>query len=395
MLESALTAGLTSQGVDVLLIGVIPTPGLAFLTRTEGFNAGAMISASHNPAEYNGIKFFSHDGFKLTDQEELQIERSLSEYEKTRFPRLSHRDLGTAECDRILSTKYFEHLQKIEKISLSGLRIVLDLANGATYSVAPRLLSSLGADIVTISDKPDGMNINSNCGSTHLENLQKAVLNHQAHLGLAFDGDGDRLLAVDENGQAVDGDQILLITALELARNGKLRNNLLVTTIMSNYGLEEALEQNHIALKRTNVGDKLVVGEMIRSGAVLGGEQSGHIVFLDYNTTGDGLITAVKLLATLKRSGGKLSALAAGMKHYPQVQINVKVNKTENWNRTSEAQTAISNAEREIKGNGRIVVRASGTEPVIRIMVEGKDVALINKIAKELADSIRTKGENQ
>jgi phosphoglucosamine mutase len=239
------------------------------------------------------------------------------------------------------------------------------------------------------------MNINSHCGSTHLENLQKAVLNHQAHLGLAFDGDGDRLLAVDENGQAVDGDQIMLITALELAGNGKLRNNLLVTSIMSNYGLEEALEQNHITLKRTNVGDKLVVGEMVRSGAVLGGEQSGHIVFLDYNTTGDGLITAVKLLATLKRSGGRLSALAAGMKHYPQVQINVKVNKTENWNQTYEAQTAISNAERQIKGNGRIVVRASGTEPVIRIMVEGKDVTLINKIAKDLADSIRTKSENQ
>ena len=395
MLESALTAGLTSQGVNVLLIGVIPTPGLAFLTRTEGFNAGAMISASHNPAEYNGIKFFSHDGFKLTDQEELQIERSLSEYEKIRFPTLIHRDLGTAECDKGLSTKYFEHLRNIEKISLNGLRVILDLANGATYTIAPRLLSSLGADVVTIADKPDGMNINSNCGSTHLENLQKAVLNQQAHLGLAFDGDGDRLLAVDENGETVDGDQIMLITALELARNGKLRNNLLVTTIMSNYGLEEALQQNHITLKRTNVGDKLVVGEMIRSGAVLGGEQSGHIVFLDYNTTGDGLITAVKLLATLKRSGGKLSALATGMKHYPQVQINVKVNKTENWNQTSEAQTAISNAERQIKGNGRIVVRASGTEPVIRIMVEGKDITLINKIAKDLADSIRTKSEKQ
>ena len=266
----------------------------------------------------------------------------------------------------------------------------MDLANGATYSIAPEFFAALGAKIISISDKPDGMNINLNCGSTHLDNLQKAVLAHQADLGLAFDGDGDRVLAVDENGEIVDGDQIVLIEALELAHSGKLRNNTVVTTVMSNYGFEAALRDHKITLKRTPVGDRYVVAEMVVSGAVIGGEQSGHIVFLDHNTTGDGLITGLKLLATLKRSGRKLSELAAEMERFPQVQLNVIVRSTKDWDRNPAIQAAIANATRHIQGKGRIVVRASGTEPLIRVMVEGKDNFLINQLATDVANTIQT-----
>ncbi|MGA2783190.1 MAG: phosphoglucosamine mutase [Candidatus Bathyarchaeia archaeon] len=388
MLEAAVSAGLASQGVDVILAGVIPTPGLAFLTRTLDFTAGLMITASHNPAEYNGIKFFSHDGFKITDQEEFEIEKSIGEFEKIRFQELTGRNLGTITRSEVLTTKYLEHLRQVEKTSLNGLRVVLDLANGATFSLAPQLVSQLGADVISICDKPDGLNINANCGSTHLENLQKEVMKHRADVGLAFDGDGDRLLAVDERGRGLDGDQIILIAARSLARDGKLRNNIVVTTVMSNYGLEEALQKDNVTVRRTPVGDRYVVEEMMRCGAVLGGEQSGHIIFLDHNTTGDGLITGVKLLNILKRNGEVLSTLAS-MNRYPQVQINVRVSNTTNWDHPPRIQTALSNAESQIRGNGRIIVRASGTEPLIRLMVEGKEITLIEKIAKELAQRIR------
>jgi phosphoglucosamine mutase len=352
-----------------------------------------MITASHNPAEYNGIKFFSHDGFKLTDHEELEIEKSITEYEKIRFQELTDRNLGVITRDEVLTTKYLEHLRQVEKTSLNGLRVVLDLANGAAYSLAPQLLSQLGADVTSVGDKPDGMNINVDCGSTHLENLQKEMVKHQADVGLAFDGDGDRLLAVDEKGQALDGDQILLITARSLARDGRLRNNIVVTTVMSNYGLEEALQKENVTVRRTLVGDKYVIEEMRRCGAVLGGEQSGHIIFLDHNTTGDGLITAVKLLSILKRDGERLSTLAS-LNRYPQVQINVRVSNTTNWDNSPRVRAALSNAESQIRGNGRIIVRASGTEPLIRLMVEGKEITLIERVAKELAESIRAENVN-
>jgi len=270
------------------------------------------------------------------------------------------------------------------------LRVVMDLANGATYSIAPKLFSTFGADVVSISNKPDGMNINLNCGSTHLDNLRKAVLAHQADIGVAFDGDGDRALAVDEKGEIVDGDQIVLIEALELARSGKLRNNTVVATVMSNYGLEVALREHNIALKRTPVGDRHVVAEMIKSGAAIGGEQSGHVIFLDHNTTGDGMITAIKLLATLKRNGHKLSVLAAEMERLPQVQLNVSVRSTKDWDQNHTIQDAIANAARHIQGEGRIVVRASGTEPLIRVMVEGKDNSLIHCLATDIANTIQT-----
>jgi len=393
MLEAALSEGLASQGVNVVLVGVIPTPGLAFLTRSQGFSAGLVITASHNLAEYNGIKFFSHDGFKLADHEELEIEKSIAEYETIRFQELTGRDLGVITRDEVLTTKYLEHVRQVEKTSLNGLRVVLDLANGATYSLAPRLLSQLGADVMSVCDKPDGLNINVNCGSTHLENLQKEMGKHRADVGLAFDGDGDRLLAVDEKGQALDGDQILLIAARSLVRDGRLRNNIVVTTVMSNYGLEEALQKENVTVKRTPVGDKYVVEEMRRCGAVLGGEQSGHIIFLDHNTTGDGLITAVKLLSILKRDSERLSTLAS-LNRYPQVQINVRVSNTANWDHPPRVRAALSNAENQIRGNGRIIVRASGTEPLIRLMVEGKEITLIERIAKELAESIRAENVN-
>jgi phosphoglucosamine mutase len=393
MLEAAVSAGLASQGVEVVLVGVIPTPGLAFLTRTQGFSSGLMISASHNSAEYNGIKFFSHDGFKLTDHEELEIEKSIAEYETIRFEELTGRDLGVITRDEVLTTKYLEHLRQVEKTSLNGLRVVLDLANGATYSLAPQLLSQLGADVMSVCDKPDGLNINVNCGSTHLENLQKEMAKHRADVGLAFDGDGDRLLAVDEKGQALDGDQILLVAARSLVRDGRLHNNIVVTTVMSNYGLEEALQKENVTVRRTPVGDRYVVEEMIRCGAVLGGEQSGHIIFLDHNTTGDGLITAVKLLSILKRDSERLSTLAS-LNRYPQVQINVRVSNTTNWDHPPRVQAALSNAESQIRGKGRIIVRASGTEPLIRLMVEGKEITIIERIAKELAASIRVENVN-
>jgi len=385
-LADAISTGLTSQGVNVSLADVIPTPGLAFLTRTAGFNGGVMISASHNPAEYNGIKFVSHDGLKLTEAKESEIETGVENYDQIHFP---NKPRGSIKREPILSTKYLEYMRQIEDISLEGLRIVLDLANGATYSIAPKLFTALGADVVSISDRPDGSNINLNCGSTHLDNLRKAVLTHRADLGVAFDGDGDRALAVDERGEIVDGDQIVLIEALDLARAGKLRNNTVVATVMSNYGLERALRERNITLKRTPVGDRYVVVEMKKCGAVIGGEQSGHVIFLDHNTTGDGLITAIKLLATVKRNGRKLSALAAEMERLPQVQLNVAVRSTKDWDQNTKIQEVITNATRHIQAEGRIIVRASGTEPLIRVMVEGKDNSLIDRLAREIANAIQ------
>jgi phosphoglucosamine mutase len=283
-----------------------------------------------------------------------------------------------------------DYLKEIEKVPVTGVKVVLDLANGAAYSIAPKLIASLGANVKLISDKPDGANINDNCGSTHIENLQRVMQSQTADVGFAFDGDGDRILAVDENANIVDGDQIILIAALELAQQRRLHNNIVVTTVLSNYGLEEALQRHNITLKRTQVGDRYVVEEMVRSGATLGGEQSGHVVFLDYNTAGDGLITAVKLLAILKKSGRKLSSLASEMVRYPQVHLNVKVRNTSDWEGNYAIQEAISNAKQEIRGQGRVVVRASGTEPLIRIMVEGKDDSVIRRMAEELAEVVRT-----
>ena len=389
-LEDAICAGLISQGVDVSLAGVIPTPGLAYLTRTGQFNGGAMISASHNPAEYNGIKFISNDGFKITEERESAIEQALDNYDQLHFPKVPQ---GSVKRDLSLLLKYLEYLKQVEKISLSGLNVVIDLANGATFSIAPELFTALGANIVSISDKPDGMNINLNCGSTHLDNLQKAVLTHRADIGLAFDGDGDRVLAVDERGEIVDGDQIVLIEAIDFIQSGKLQNNTVVATVMSNYGLEIALREHNITLKRTSVGDRYVVEEMMKSGAVIGGEQSGHVVFLEYNTTGDGLITGVKLLSTLKRRGGKFSALAAMMQRLPQVQLNVNVRSTKHWEHNTAVQEAIRQADRQIQGKGRIVVRASGTEPLIRVMVEGKDDSLNGLLANDIASVIQTEVE--
>jgi phosphoglucosamine mutase len=387
VLEKSLSSGLVSQGVDVTLIDVIPTPGLAYLTRTAGFDAGVMLSASHNPAEYNGIKFLSCDGFKLSDQKELEIEKLMKEYEGTKF---ADRSPGSVIREPGLGRKYLEYLRQIETNSQLDLRVVLDLANGATYSLGPALIKSLGADVTSIFDKPNGVNINANCGSTHLENLQSTVSSEHADVGFAFDGDGDRVLAVDEKGDIVDGDQILLISALDLVQQGKLHNNLVVATVMSNFGLEEALRHHNIGLKRTQVGDRYVVEEMLRCGAVLGGEQSGHIIFLDYNTTGDGMVTAVKILSKLKRSRRKVSELAAEMKRYPQIQLNVKVTTAKGWEQNVVIQQAISDAEHAISDKGRIIVRTSGTEPVIRIMVEGKDAYVIRRLSERIADVVRS-----
>lgn len=389
MLEAALSAGFASQGIDVVQVGVIPTPGVAYLTRTMDFAAGAMISASHNPAEDNGIKFFSHQGFKFPDDFELRIEKLLDTFGEVDFIPCTGDQVGTLQTDLTLTEKYLEYLESVEPLPLQGVKMVVDTANGATYQLAPAFFKSLGAEVVILFDRPDGLNINADCGSTHMKNLQQAVLEHRAHLGLAFDGDGDRVLAVDEKGQLMDGDQIMLAAALELMKTSAMKSGLVISTVMSNFGFEEALKQNGIELKRAAVGDRYVLEEMQKSGALLGGEQSGHIIFLEHNTVGDGLITALKLLSAYRRRGVPLSELAALMTHYPQVLLNVRVQNKKGWEENPAISQAIESAQREIEGNGRLLVRASGTEPLIRVMVEGKNAEHIHKVADYLADLIR------
>ncbi len=389
MLEAALSSGFAAQGIDVVQAEVLPTPAVAYLTRSMDFVAGAMISASHNPAEDNGIKFFSHEGYKFPDSVEREIESLLDEYDRTSFPSITGPEVGNISKDTFLVENYFKYLLKIEPLSLNGLKVVLDVANGATYQLAPKLFQQLGAQVITLFNAPDGLNINRECGSTHLENLKKAVLQHKADVGLAFDGDGDRMLAVDEKGGLVDGDQIMLIVAQELHRKNSLKNNLVIATVMSNFGFEEALDHNNIKMRRTSVGDRYVLEEMIKSGANLGGEQSGHIIFLDQNTAGDGLITAIKLLAALMSRKEPLSVLAEQMKRYPQILVNVPVHDKKNWDQRPVISEAIEKAQVELKGQGRLLIRASGTEPLIRVMVEGKDSEYIHTMAHELASVIR------
>ncbi|GGG03057.1 phosphoglucosamine mutase [Paenibacillus aceti] len=383
MLESALVAGLLSIGADVVRLGVVTTPAVALLTRMLHADAGVMISASHNPVEDNGIKFFGSDGFKLLDETELEIEELLDK-EIDELPRPIGSGLGSVTVDYDSKLKYLEHLKTTINRSFEGLKVVLDCANGAAYELAPRLFKELGAEVHTIGAEPNGLNINDHCGSTHPERLKEEVVRLGAHIGLAFDGDADRLIAIDELGEEVDGDYILCICGNAMNQAGKLKDSTVVSTVMSNFGFYKAIKKLGLHTEKTAVGDRYVMAEMIRGGYNLGGEQSGHVIFLDHNTTGDGILTAIQLVDTLLSSGQPLSELKKIMKKYPQVLVNVRVQDKSKYAGNAAIEEAVAAAERKLGDNGRVLVRPSGTESLIRVMAEGPDKEEIEQLVAEI-----------
>mgnify|MGYP005837454685 CR=1 FL=1 len=389
MLESALVAGICSLGVDVLLVGVMPTPAIAFLTRKLGADAGVVISASHNPVEDNGIKFFAGDGFKLPDEKELAIERLI--FNPIKYPLPIGGQVGRVYQIENGADLYVEHAKSTIQESLAGLKIVVDGSNGAAFNLAPRIFRELGADVITINCNPDGVNINKDCGSTHPETLQQAVLAQKADAGIAHDGDADRIIAVDENGHLVDGDHLMTICGLHLLEKGQLKNNTLVVTVMTNLGLHLAFRETGAKLVETKVGDRYVLEAMKEQGACLGGEQSGHIIFLEHNTTGDGIITALQLLAVMKEKKQSLSQLASQMKRLPQLLINVRVKDKNSVMEIPEVQTATSYVEEKLAGRGRVLIRPSGTESLVRVMVEGESEEELRDLAQAVANVIEEK----
>lgn len=386
MIESALTSGICSMGMNVILVGPIPTPGVAFLTRALRLDAGIVISASHNPFYDNGIKFFSHDGFKLPDNVESEIEGLVAGDEI--FRRRPHSEnIGKAYRLDDAVGRYIEYIKSTipRGADLEGLKVVVDCANGAAYKVTPWVFRELGAEVVTLNDQPDGANINDDCGSLHMERLGEEALKVNAHVGIAHDGDADRTLFCDENGEIVDGDRIMGTLAVHLKKEGTLNSDTVISTVMSNLGLEHYLLKHGIKLIRTAVGDRYVVDKMRENGYNFGGEQSGHIVFFDYNTTGDGPITAIQALHLVKKSGKSLSRLCGDIKLYPQILKNIVVKRRKDIYSVPAVREAVDKASRELNGRGRVLVRASGTEPKVRVMVEGDDERLINKYADFLS----------
>ncbi len=392
MVESALTSGICSMGMNVALVGPIPTPGVAFLTRALRLDAGIVISASHNSYDDNGIKLFSGDGFKLPDEIEKNIEELVID-DHLGVKRPSGPAIGKAYRLDDATGRYIEYIKATipKGITLEGIKAVVDCANGAAYKTTPWVLRELGAEVVVINDKPDGVNINESCGALHLEGLQKAVKANDAHVGIAHDGDADRTMFCDEKGNIVDGDQVMGICALEFKKEGRLKGNTVVSTVMSNLGFEHYLLKNDINLIRTKVGDRFVAERMRAEGYNLGGEQSGHIILSDYNTTGDGPITALQVLYLMKKQDKSLSKLISGIKLYPQILINVEVEKKRDIKSIPEIDEAVKKAEQRFAGNGRILVRPSGTEPKIRVMAEGKDQQLVEKLAKDIAKVVKDK----
>lgn len=388
MLECALAAGICSAGGKAIAIGIAPTPAVAYLSRKIGAQAGVVISASHNPFADNGIKFFAGNGYKLPDAAEEQIEALVLNKEDA-LPRPTGDKVGTVEYRPELVAEYEDFVVSTVSGDFNNLTIVVDCANGAAFKVAPEVLRRLGANVIVLNDSPDGININKGCGSTHLEQLQEAVLQYKADIGIGHDGDADRCLAIDEQGAIIDGDQIMVICALNLLKEGKLKDNTLVATVMSNIGLHRAIKEAGGRLKITPVGDRYVLEEMMEHGYVLGGEQSGHIIFSDYNTTGDGVVTALKLIEAVKKSGKKLSELGALMTRYPQVLVNVRVRDRQGWQENKAIEAAISQGDSELGDTGRILVRPSGTEPLIRVMAEGPDLNQLHRIVNSIADTIR------
>ncbi len=390
MLEAALVAGICSMGAEAVVLGVIPTPAVAYLTRNLNLDAGIMISASHNPFEYNGIKFFDGQGFKLSDELEDKIERLIKE-NGLKYP--IGAEIGHRTDDRQSQREYIDFLKTTMSIDLSGIKVVCDCANGAAYETGPAVLRELGAEVHVIHDKPNGININVNCGSTHPEGLAKKVKELGAHVGLAFDGDADRLIAVDENGEIVHGDFMLAIFAKYLKSKNSLKKDTIVGTVMSNMGLDIAMRKEGVNLIHAKVGDRYVLEEMQKGGYVVGGEQSGHIIFLEHNTTGDGILTALQLLTVIKDTGESLSKLASIVTELPQVLINAKVanEKKNKYMDNKDVADAIFAIEKKMDGNGRVLIRPSGTEPLVRVMLEGENQDEINLYARDLADLIQNR----
>lgn len=389
MLAYALASGLCSVGADVLMLGVVPTPAVAFLVKEYGYDAGVMISASHNPCEYNGIKIFQSTGYKLPDEMEEEIEAIILD-EVKQPPVVIGGEVGKVTLAQNAIRDYINHIADTADRHFYGMRIALDCANGSASVTANTLFKQLGAECVVINANPDGTNINENCGSTHIEGLSQFVKEHGFELGFAFDGDADRLLAVDKNGELVDGDKIMAICAKYLKDNNKLNGNTLVATVMSNMGLFEFCEKNSINCEKTKVGDRYVLERMLEKGYHIGGEQSGHIIFLDHATTGDGQLTAVQLLNIIRGTGKSLDELASEMEIFPQVLKNVKVSAFGKHRLTEDQdiKLAIAAAEKELGKNGRVLVRASGTEPLVRVMLEGRDYEQIERLAGTIAQIV-------
>jgi len=388
MLENALIAGLLSIGAEVMRLGVISTPGVAYLTKTLDATAGVMISASHNPVADNGIKFFGSDGFKLDDATELEIEALLDEAEDT-LPRPSGTELGFVHDYFEGAQKYIQMLRQTVDEDFSGIHVAIDGAHGATSSLAPRLFGDLEAEVSTIGTTPNGFNINDGVGSTHPEHLASFVRERGADVGLSFDGDGDRLIAVDENGDVVDGDKIMFICGKYLKETGRLKDNTIVATVMSNLGFHKTVAESGMIALQTAVGDRYVVEEMRKNDYTLGGEQSGHIIFMDYSTTGDGMLSGVQLLQIMKATGKKLSELAAEMPVFPQRLVNIRVSDKNGAMNGPEVQAIIAEVEQEMAGNGRILVRASGTEPLVRVMAEAPTQEACDMYVERIANVVR------
>lgn len=386
MMESALEAGLSAAGVDILLLGPMPTPAIAQLTRTLNAQAGIVISASHNPFCDNGIKFFSAEGTKLDDNIEFAIEAELEK----ELACSESSSLGKASRINDAPGRYIEFCKNTfpSELNLSGLKIVVDCANGATYHIAPKVFTELGAELISIGDTPDGMNINASFGSTHPENLQKEVLKHKADLGIAFDGDGDRLIMVDHTGELVDGDQLLYIMAMAAYAKGALKGGV-VGTLMTNLGLEHAFKKQEIPFSRAGVGDRYVMEQLLEKNWRLGGESSGHLICLEKTTTGDGIVAALQVSAAIVEQDKSLRELASGMEKYPMVLINVRVAEKPDLDNNAEIQTALSKAEAQLADSGRVLLRPSGTESLIRVMVEGQKRELVESVAEELANVVK------
>lgn len=386
MFENALISGLCSMGVDTLMLGPFPTPGVAFMTRAYRADAGVVISASHNEFSDNGIKFFSADGFKLPDEWEREMERLVHEnHFNDCLP--SDAEIGRNSKVHDADGRYIEYIKASfpKKSSLKGMTIALDCANGAGYKVAPLVFRELDATVHVYGNNPNGLNINERCGSLHPGDIQKAVIDHKADVGIALDGDADRVVLVDEKARIVDGDTILAICARDMKRHQQLLNNVVVATVMSNYGFFKTMEELDIQVVKSPVGDRYVLQEMLKSGAVLGGEQSGHTIFLDYSTTGDGILCALQVLKIMKETGSKLSDLAAFVQKYPQACINVKVSEKRPLDQSRPITDAITKAEKQLAGVGRVLVRYSGTEPICRVMVEGPKLKAVQDMAAEIA----------
>ena len=390
MLRSAMLAGLTSMGVYVDFVGVISTPAVAYLTKAKKADAGIMISASHNPAKDNGLKIFAGNGYKLPDEVELEIERLMDDPTILVNP-IAGDKVGKFKYAEDEYYSYRDHLLASVNGDFSGMKIVVDTANGSAYRIAKDVFLALGAEVVLINDAPNGTNINVRCGSTHPEILTKVVVGYEADLGLAYDGDADRLIAVDRHGNIIDGDKIIATLAMGMKRKGELKGNKVVTTVMSNMGFENYLKENGIELLRANVGDRYVLEKMIEYDVAIGGEQSGHIILLQYATTGDGVLTSLKLVEALRDEKKYLDEMVGDIKDWPQKLVNVVVDNSKKniWNQNKNITDFIAQKEKEMEGLGRVLVRTSGTEPLVRVMVEGKEMDMVEKVVNEIAEVVK------